>query len=76
MSCVSTASDPPASASVIPSITSPATAAAAATSPEITALAARHISGSPSCSSFCLKSGINAAVSAPSPSSRRNRLGT
>src|SRR4051794_20573191 len=46
------------------------------TRPEITALAERHISASPSWTSFFLKMGMNAAVNAPSPSSRRNRLGT
>ena len=41
-----------------------------------TALAARHISASLAVFSFSLKIGMNAAVSAPSPSSRRNRFGT
>jgi len=50
--------------------------AAANTRPEITALAARHISRSPSRASLRLKIGMNAAVSAPSPSRRRNRFGT
>ena len=43
--------------------------------PEMTALAARHISISPCVFSFSLKIGMNAAVNAPSPSSRRNRFG-
>jgi hypothetical protein len=43
--------------------------------PEMTALAAFHISASPCDRSFSLKSGMNAAVNAPSPSSRRNRFG-
>ena len=60
----------------MPSTASTVTAPAAMTSPEITALAERHISASPSLTSFCLKIGMNAAVSAPSPSRRRNRLGT
>src|SRR5438034_10579345 len=52
------------------------TADALTASPEITALAARHISGSPTVFSFSLKIGMNAAVNAPSPSNRRNRFGT
>jgi hypothetical protein len=48
---------------------------AATTNPEITTLAVRHISASPWVFSFSLKIGMNAAVSAPSPSSRRNRFG-
>ena len=60
----------------MPSTARAVAAAAAVTSPEITALAERHISASPSLTSFCLKMGMNAAVSAPSPSNRRNRLGT
>ena len=58
------------------STASTVTTPAATTSPEITALAERHISFSPSLTSFCLKIGMKAAVSAPSPSRRRNRLGT
>ena len=60
----------------MPSTASTVIAAAAATRPEITALAERHISASPCVVSFCLKMGMNAAVSAPSPRSRRKRLGT
>ena len=52
------------------------TALAATTRPEITAFAARHISGSPCNFSFSLKMGMNAAVNAPSPSNRRKRFGT
>lgn len=59
-----------------PSITITVTAPAAAKSPEMTALAQRHISCFPSCRSLCLKIGMNAAVSAPSPRRRRKRLGT
>ena len=51
------------------------TTLAATTRPEMTALAARHISISPCVFSFSLKTGMNAAVSAPSPSSRRKRFG-
>ena len=53
----------------------PMTTLAAMIRPEITALAARHISISPCVFSFSLKIGMNAAVNAPSPSSRRNRFG-
>jgi hypothetical protein len=48
----------------------------AAVRPEMTALAACHISFSPLSFSFSLKMGMNAAVSAPSPRSRRNKFGT
>ena len=61
--------------SEMPSITSAMTAAATTTIAEITALADRHISRSPSVFSLALKIGMKAAESAPSPSSRRNRLG-
>ena len=51
------------------------TAEAAMINPEIVAFVARHISASPWVRSFALKIGMNAAVSAPSPSKRRKRLG-
>jgi hypothetical protein len=60
---------------VIPRTTTTITAVALTASPEMTALAARHISASPAVRSFSLNIGINAAVSAPSPNSRRNRFG-
>ena len=63
------------SATVIPSMTRPVRTATATTSPEMTALAARHISTSPAFFSLSLKMGMNAAVRAPSPSRRRNKLG-
>ena len=44
--------------------------------PQITALATRHISLSPASRSVSLKTGMNAAAKAPSPSRRRNRFGT
>ena len=50
-------------------------AVAATTIAEITALADRHISSSPSVFSLALKIGMKAADNAPSPSSRRNKLG-
>ncbi len=56
-------------------ISSTTTALVKMISPEITAFAERHISFSPCVFSFSLKIGMNAAVNAPSPSSRRNRLG-
>ena len=43
---------------------------------QMTALAARHMDACPAFFSLSLKMGMNAAVSAPSPSSRRNRFGT
>ena len=58
-----------------PASRAPTTTLAATIRPEITALAARHISISPCVFSFSLKIGMNAAVNAPSPSSRRNRFG-
>ena len=65
-----------ANATEIPSTATIVMTAVAVTRPEMTAFAERHISFSPSFTSFCLKIGMNAAVSAPSPSKRRKRLGT
>ena len=62
-------------ANEMPRITRATMPAAATTMPEITALAARHISCSFSLFSFALNIGMNAADKAPSPSRRRNRLG-
>ena len=53
----------------------PTTAASTTTSPLINAFAVRHIAASPSVFSCCLKTGMNAAINAPSPSSRRNKFG-
>ena len=63
------------SAAERPSITTPITSAEITTSAETTALAVYHIALSPSVFSLFLNSGMKAAVSAPSPSRRRNRLG-
>ena len=51
------------------------TTAEKTSTPDMTAFAARHISASVAFLSFSLKMGMNAAVSAPSPSRRRKRLG-
>ena len=58
-----------------PASTSAMTTAEKTTTAETIALAARHISASVAFFSFSLKMGMNAAVSAPSPSRRRKRLG-
>ena len=71
--CVS--NSPHISAAERPSMTKPTTNAEATTSAETTALAVCHIALSPSVFSLFLNSGMNAAVSAPSPSRRRKRLG-
>ena len=51
-------------------------AVASTSSPEMTALADCHMAASPSFFSVALKMGMKAAVNAPSPSRRRNKLGT
>ena len=76
ISRVSSSHPPPKSKSEMTAIANATIAGAATSSPEITALAACHIEASPSVFSLALKIGMNAAVSAPSPSRRRNRLGT
>ena len=75
INCVCSLNSPHINANEMPSITKPTTSVAATTSPETTALAVCHIAFSPSVFSLCLKRGMNAAVSAPSPSNRRNRFG-
>ena len=66
---------PHSSAAVIPNSPTPTTAASTTTSPLINAFVVRHIAASPAVFSCSLKTGMNAAINAPSPSSRRNKFG-
>ena len=62
-------------AAVMPSNPTPTTPANTTIRPLIRALAVRHMACSPAVFSCSLKTGMNAAMSAPSPSRRRKRLG-